>query len=361
VEPPARGSSGSGGRSGRQAGSRLDSAQEVPEIGAIDQKSHIKIVYGLLNRGVAREKDTSLFADMRHEDLVRKFTDYLNMHRHFLGYCHIEQSHALNDKGVDLLLKAGMCKIGFQLKSHHDVREEDFAANVKRQLAESFTHNLDQYFILVCSPIRYKGESYNMKISNLLNELSFMKTNYHAAYGPLNTVNYFRKLPPVSRDELLIQKAIDEDTLHDYERGYEHMPEIDDAEIQAAQRKLDEFGEDWFDSEAGQNAFDELTRLMYSKEAEQFRNTFLPAIPARIRKRREKLVSGISALLAECRACKSWDDRSEYKLGSWLDHVPEEMIPYTSLPNLLRIKESIGEYLRIHKQMDKEMSEGRQS
>ena len=54
------------------------------------------------------------------------------------------------------------------------------------------------------------------------------------------------------------------------------------------------------------------------------------------------------------RNCKSWDDRSEYKLPSWLDQVPEEMIPYTSLPNLLRITDSLKGYLDVHRKMGKD-------
>lgn len=110
------------------------------------KKQSIRLIEGLLNRGISSKDATSLFAKMSHEDLVCRFTDYLNKHRHFLGYCHIETSHALNDKGVDVLLLSGGCKVGFQLKSHYDVTEEEFAANVKRQLAESFCHDLDQYY-----------------------------------------------------------------------------------------------------------------------------------------------------------------------------------------------------------------------
>ena len=55
--------------------------------------------------------------------------------------------------------------------------------------------------------------------------------------------------------------------------------------------------------------------------------------------------------MAECRKSSAWDDRSEYKLPQWLEHVQEEMIPYTSLPNLMTINENLREYLKRHIQM----------
>jgi hypothetical protein len=53
-----------------------------------------------------------------------------------------------------------------------------------------------------------------------------------------------------------------------------------------------------------------------------------------------------------CRKCKSWGERSEYKLPQWLEHVDESMIPYTSLPNLLKIKDSMEQYLEVHREND---------
>ena len=85
-------------------------------------------------------------------------------------------------------------------------------------------------------------------------------------------------------------------------------------------------------------------------EVAQFVTTFLLTLPADVRRRREELVFTAQGLLALCRECKTWDDRSEYKLPQWLDNVPEEMIPYTSLPNLLRINAEVKRYLGIHRE-----------
>jgi hypothetical protein len=316
-----------------------------------------RIIVALLNRGLSNKESTACFANVSHDDLVTRFTDYLNKHRHFLGHCHIEQSHALNDKGVDIILRTDDAKIGFQIKSHFDVAETEFAAKVKRQLAESFIHSLDQYIILICSPLEDQGTSYAAKISHLLNELSHMdmKMPYHSAYGPMNTVQYFLNPSVVSRDELLLQKAITNDALHEYEKGFEHLPEIGDAELQAASRKCDAFGDDLFDTDEGRQAYSDFQTLWNKKQAAQFVDTFLPTVPEHIRERRVEMTTCIQNRLMQCRNCKSWDDKSEYKLRSWLEWLDEDMIPFTSLPNLIRLKSDIDRYYNIHAAMDEQM------
>jgi hypothetical protein len=326
----------------------------------MSQNSVIKVLLGLLNRGAGSDDDTSLFTDLSHDAIIQQFVAYLNAHRHFIGSCHIEESHALNDKGVDILLAAADCKVGFQLKSHFDVTEDAFAANVKRQWAESHAHGLDHYFILICSPLKQGSKNYSQRISHILNELSQMKTAYHTAFGPKNAVQFFRGLPPLTREELLLQRAITDDCLHDYERGYEHLPEVSGPEIEAADKALAAFGDDWPESDAGQSAYDRYIKAVQAKEAEQFLTTFLPTLPPDVRRQREELVAAAQRLLVECRACKSWRDRSESKLPQWLDNVPEQMIPYTSLPNLLRITADLRRYLEIHQGHDAEMG-GEQS
>lgn len=318
----------------------------------MNRKSVLKVLLGLLNRGSGADDDTSLFADLPHEAVIQKFVGYLNAHRHFVGICHIEPSHALNDKGVDILVTGADFKVGFQLKSHFDVTEGAFAANVKRQWAESHAHGLDHYFILICSPLKFGQKDYGHKISHLLSELSQMKTTSLTAFGPRNTVRFFSGLPAVTREELLLHRAISEDCLHECEKGYEHLPEVTDPEVTASEKHFDSFGDDWSDSDEVQAAFERLQQLTQAKQAEQFRDSFLPTLPPDVRSRRDDLVVTALGHLAECRRCESWCDRSEYKLPQWLDGVPEAMIPYTSLPNLLRITADLQRYLEIHREED---------
>jgi len=99
-------------------------------------------------------------------------------------------------------------------------------------------------------------------------------------------------------------------------------------------------------------AFDDYQELVWKKAGEQFETIPLPTLPPDIVQQRKELIERAQLLLAEPRRCRSWDDKSELKLWNWIEHVPEAMIPYTSLPNLLRIADSLEEHLEIHRQMD---------
>ncbi|MFD0715183.1 hypothetical protein [Paenibacillus sp. GCM10027626] len=149
----------------------------------------------LLNRGID-SRQTAKFNGQKHDDLVKELRDYLDANKKYLGgNIHLEITQALNDHGVDLLLTIeGFCKIGFQVKSHHDVSEQEFQSKVKRQLAESFYHALDKYYILICSPLQDGTNNYAMKISHLINELSSLKTKYHCVFGPDHTAALFTNL-----------------------------------------------------------------------------------------------------------------------------------------------------------------------
>lgn len=317
-----------------------------------DEKTEgIKLVLdSLLRQGTGSESDTAWFATVGHDDLIRVLTGYLNAHRHFLGHCHIERRQALNDRGVDLVVSAEGFRAGFQIKSRSDVADRDFSANVKRQFAEALSHDLDHYYLLICSPLVIGDKDYQMKIAHLLNELSLYRKVAFDAFDPLNTITVFKDPPTVSRDELLMRRAITDDCLRKHEKGYEHLPEIeDDEEVRRAEEHLDSFGDEWFYCEGGMEAHRRLVNLIHRKQAEQFVNAFVPTLPPDVREERTKLVAAIHELLRKCREHKHWSERSEYKLPDYyLDQVPEEMIPYTSIPNLLRIRQNLDEYLRYH-------------
>ena len=77
-------------------------------------------------------------------------------------------------------------------------------------------------------------------------------------------------------------------------------------------------------------------------------------IPEDVRTARERLSTQVQDLLTSCRSCSSWGERSEYKLSQWIEFVDEPMVRYTSLPKLVRIKDSLKQYLNIHQGMDRD-------
>ena len=172
--------------------------------------------------------------------------------------------------------------------------------------------------------------------------------------GPIRVPKH-QTLSASSRDEILgICDRVENPRpkLAEHEFGYEDQPEFTDEQLQEIEARLDALGENWFESEDGQRIFEEYTETLQQKQAEQFTRDFLPKLPIDIREQRMELANGITALLKACRACPSWDNRSEYKLTSWLAYVPEEMLSHTSLPNLLTVQKNMLQYLKIHQDMD---------
>lgn len=308
------------------------------------QDSFRAILECLLNRGLSSDAATSWFKDVKHDRLVDILKNYLDDHRHFLGHCRIEGRQALNDRGVDVLLTAKDFKAGFQIKSHFDVTESTFAANVKRQFAEALSYGLDHYYILICSPLSVGKTDFGSKISHLTNELTLFQNVRFDVFPPSYTVSLFSSPARVSRNELHFRNALSDDCLEYYEKGYEHLPDPHDGEIEEAERQLDAIEDDW-DGENLGRALADLQYLTLQKLAVTFKTTVLPTLPPDIVRQRETLIAEVDSLLANLRKNEHWDDRSEYKLPNWLYHVPEYMIPCTSLPNLLRIKKSLEEFL----------------
>jgi predicted nucleic acid-binding protein len=138
------------------------------------------------------------------------------------------------------------------------------------------------------------------------------------------------------------------------DQGYESLPQPpNDEEIKEAMDRVDKLGSeyDFFDDDGADQYLQALADLD-SILAKKYAAEIVPTLPAEFRRKREDMVKEIQNLLEQCRQCLSWDDRSEYKLSQWLEHVPEHMIPYTSLSNLMMIEANLHGYLSIHREMD---------
>ncbi|TKI57481.1 hypothetical protein E8L90_19585 [Brevibacillus antibioticus] len=123
----------------------------------------------IINRGYASEEATKIFTEEKHDALVQQLAEYISRHDHLIGKVNVTVSQALNDRGVDLHVEMNDCKVGFQIKSHFDVTEKHFAANVKRQCTESLAHGLKKWY---------------QRINYLINEFSTFKSGYIGVFGP---------------------------------------------------------------------------------------------------------------------------------------------------------------------------------
>lgn len=320
--------------------------------------SSLRALNGLLHRGTAPANTTQHFEGLKHEELLETFLTYLNANRHYLGVCNMEISQALNDSGVDLLLWLDHGLIGFQIKSHFDVSEKNFSANVKRQFAESLSYRLSKYYILICAPLTTKdGMMYSERIRHLNNEMTTWEVSPpFEVIGPQTAVYFFSNAGTVSREEMLLLGAITDESLNEYEIGYEHLPEIQDESLSVLKAQLENLG-DWWEFEEGHQLFTRIEHIWRKLKADQFMTCVYPQLPEDIRVARQGYIENTIRLLAECRARPSWDGHSEMKLPGWLEDVPEDMIQFTSLPNLMRIQPSLERYLQMHLEMDAEIAE----
>lgn len=150
---------------------------------------------------------------------------------------------------------------------------------------------------------------------------------------------------------LELREASLRDRLLTFERGFEDISLPADDEIEEATARLDELDEE---SDEYFEAFASCRRLVGKKTADSYMKSIYPRLSTGVKRLRTELTTAISELLRACRLCKTWGDRGEYKLPSWLEYVDEEMIPYTSLPKLRKIKENLEELLRRHQELTNE-------
>jgi hypothetical protein len=71
--------------------------------------------------------------------------------------------------------------------------------------------------------------------------------------------------------------------------------------------------------------------------------------------KRSSILCDITSLLSACRRTKSWDNRSELKLYSWLDGHLEDEIGEEDIQVLEIIRKSVIEYLQIHIDIDRQL------
>lgn len=152
--------------------------------------------------------------------MVRELQNYIEMNKsHLGGSVILNFTQAMNDHGVDLILEIpDRVKIGFQIKSHYDVTEDNFAANVKRQFAESFAHGLDKWILIICAPLHDGIKNREPRIAHLINEMSMFKTNMFAIYNPRHAAALFQQMNALS------------DT--DFNAEYQKLANIEDSEAE---------------------------------------------------------------------------------------------------------------------------------
>ena len=81
----------------------------------------------------------------------------------------------------------------------------------------------------------------------------------------------------------------------------------------------------------------------------------MEARPEYVRSIWKSLVNEVLSLSEQCQACRSWDERSAMKLPEWLEYVDLNLIPFISLPRLVRLRNNLAKYLEIHREADRKL------
>lgn len=71
---------------------------------------------------------------------------------------------------------------------------------------------------------------------------------------------------------------------------------------------------------------------------------------------RANLIAQIREVLSQCRACESWDDKSEMKLFSYIGAEENRLNSYR-LKALVEVRNRAYDYLYVHQKMDDEDAE----
>lgn len=187
-------------------------------------------------------------------------------------------------------------------------------------------------------------------------ELIFCSENYTdfaVEEKPKAKDRVFHLHPLIQNDLPQSQYFIDLDSMLKFTKGYEaHLQKSTNQEITVARQKVEELEEEGiydFESDDYCEASCNLQELIHKEASQQFKNQILPTVSTEIQQERQNLSEIADQLLIDCRGCKAWDDTSEEKLPQWIENVREEMIPFTSLANLVRININLKKYLEIHK------------
>ena len=64
--------------------------------------------------------------------------------------------------------------------------------------------------------------------------------------------------------------------------------------------------------------------------------------------KKSNLKDDVLSVLADCKNCSSWDERSEYKLSSWMNGTSVNDLHRLPISDLKQIRRNLRKYYAIH-------------
>jgi len=151
-------------------------------------------LYPLFNIKSGDKETTVQFKNISHDDLCHAILNWLEQNRLIL----VEPintfiTHGLREEGVDVVLNfaTSNVKIGFQVKSYGDVKNNEFTRTVKRQITSSKKHGLDRLFICLCGDLTDERQLRKMQgVSSEISEIN-KKDDYIYLLSPLKMIQIY--------------------------------------------------------------------------------------------------------------------------------------------------------------------------
>lgn len=144
----------------------------------------VKTIIDLLNP-YQLSRNTSGFAGVPHDEILEAYRDWLQYLKLLVKEPFtIQFTQGLQDEGVDVILEClnSNKKIGFQIKSHNDLKDEKFRPKIMSQITYSKKHCLEKLFVILCADLQNKSQS--LKVHNMVSQISQMQDDYVLVIEP---------------------------------------------------------------------------------------------------------------------------------------------------------------------------------
>ena len=145
----------------------------------------VKIINDLIDPPTANITETSNFEGVPHDDILEAYQYWLQYLKLLVKEPFtIQIIQGQQDEGVDLVLEFlnSDKKIGLQVKSYNDLKQENFREKLMSQITYSKKHGIVKLFVILCADMQNRSQS--SKVRNMMSQASQMQDNYISIISP---------------------------------------------------------------------------------------------------------------------------------------------------------------------------------
>jgi AbiJ N-terminal domain 5 len=130
--------------------------------GAATCTEHASAIDAFLWTAAVKVSKTSDFRTKLHDPLLTRLRSRADVR--LPGNPKVTVFQSLHDAGCDLLIEWGAeAKYGVQLKSYHDICEDDFAVKTLSQIQDSRQHGLNRLYVLLAGDLTSKSQEQRIR------------------------------------------------------------------------------------------------------------------------------------------------------------------------------------------------------